>query len=49
MTDHTPAASYPVLALAGTELDALVVSCRRCMRPFDDDAENEPCTPVPMP
>ncbi|MGW2220985.1 hypothetical protein ACWCSD_38875 [Nonomuraea sp. NPDC001684] len=29
--------------------DVIAVYCRRCMRPFDDDAENEPCVPVPMP
>ncbi|SEN56954.1 hypothetical protein [Nonomuraea pusilla] len=32
-----------------TEIDGIVVACTRCMRPFDDDADNEPCIAVPMP
>ncbi|MEU4574210.1 hypothetical protein [Nonomuraea sp. NPDC023979] len=35
-------------AAATGRADVITVNCARCMRLFED-AENEPCIPVPMP
>ncbi|MGV9383622.1 hypothetical protein ACWDRB_47950 [Nonomuraea sp. NPDC003707] len=42
---ETPRFALP----AGAETEPVILACRRCLRPFDDDADNEPCIPVPMP